>query len=85
MRFRLAEGVNLEDADGTMVFLVENGDAVVLDAVGGAIVNGLLGGDVDSCISRIARDYDVSSGEARRDVVEFKERLVALKLIEDAP
>lgn len=85
MRFRLAEGVSLEDADGTTVFLVENGDAVVLDAVGGAVANGLLGGDVDSCVARIVRDYGASSDRVRRDVVEFKERLVALKLIEAAP
>lgn len=81
--FKLAEGVSLEDADGTGVFLKDNGDAAVLDPVGRAIVESLLGGDVDSCVARIVRDYDVSEEEARRDVAEFAERLLDLGLVED--
>lgn len=80
--FKLAEGVSLEDADGTKVFLKENGDAAVLDQVGRAVVEGLLGGDVDSCVARIVRDYDVPEEEARKDVAEFAERLLDLGLVE---
>ena len=80
--FRLAEGVSLEDADGTMVFLKNDGDAAVLDRVGRSVVVGLLDGDVDSCVTRIIRDYDVSEEEARRDVVEFAEQLLDFGLVE---
>ena len=73
----------MEDADGTRVFLKDDGDAAVLDPVGRAVVEGLLGGDVDSCVARIVRDYDVPEEEARRDVAEFAERLLDLGLVED--
>ena len=81
--FRLGEGVSLEDADGTKVFLKDNGDAAVLDPVGGAVVDGLIGGDVDSCVARIMHEYDVSEEVARRDVGEFAEQLLGLGLIEE--
>lgn len=82
--FKLAEGVSLEDADGTRVFLKDNGDAAVLDPVGRAVVEGLLDDDVDSCVARIVRDYDVSEEEARRDVAEFTKQLLGLGLVEVA-
>ena len=80
--FRLAEGVSLEDADGMMVFLKDNGDAAVLDLVGRSVAVGLLNGDVDSCVACIVRDYAVSEEEARRDVVEFAEQLFGFGLVE---
>lgn len=80
--FKLVEGVSLADADGTRVFLKDNGDAAVLDPVGRAVIESLLGGDVDSCTTRIVRDYDVSEDEARRDVADFAEHLLDLGLIE---
>jgi hypothetical protein len=81
--YKLAEGVVLEDADGTSVFLMDGGDAAVLDPVGRAVVKGLLGGDVDSCTARITRDYDVSEERARRDISDFTKQLLDLGLIED--
>ena len=80
--FILTEGVSLENADGTGIFLKSNGDAAVLDPVGRAVVEGLLDGDVDSCVARIVRDYDVSEEEAQRDVAEFTKQLLGLGLIE---
>lgn len=80
--YKLAEGVSMEDADGTRVFLKDNGDAAVLDSVGRAVVESLLDGDVDSCVARILRDYDVSEEVARRDVAEFAEQLLDLGLVE---
>lgn len=82
--FKLAEGVSLEDADGTRVFLKDNGDAAVLDPVGRAVVESLLGGDVDSCVARIVCDYDVSEEQARRDVEDFTGQLLDLGLVEVA-
>lgn len=80
--FKLAKGVNLEAADGTKVFLKDNGDAAVLDPVGKAIVEGLFSGNVDSCVANIVRNYDVSEEEARGDVTDFTEKLLALGLVE---
>lgn len=74
----------MEDADGTGVFLKDNGDAAVLDPVGRAIVESLLSGDVDSCVARTVRDYDVSEEQARRDVEDFTGQLLDLGLVEVA-
>lgn len=80
--FKLADGVSMEDADGTRVFLKANGDAAVLDPVGRAVADGLIGGDIDSCVVHILRDYDVLEEEARRDVAEFAKQLLDLGLVE---
>lgn len=85
MRYGLTRGTSLENADGTVVFLRESGDAAVLDVIGGVIAERLLGGDVDSCVACIVHDYDVESAEARKDIVGFKDELLSLDLIEELP
>ncbi len=80
--FKLVKGVSLEDADGTKVFLKENGDAAVLDSIGSLIVASLIEGDMDSCVNNITRDYNVEKEEVRKDVVEFAEKLLSLGLLE---
>lgn len=80
--FRLAEGVSLENADGTLVFLKDNGDAAVLNQIGMVIVGGLIGGSVESCVAQIVCDYDISKDDAKTDVMNFIELLHNLRLIE---
>lgn len=82
MEYRLTDDTSLENADGTLVLLRENGDAAVLDALGGKILEKLLANGIEPCVSAITRDYDIDQKTARRDIVKFRDELVRLGLIE---
>lgn len=71
MGYELADGVSLECADGTYVFLKGDGDAAVPNYVGGVIVERLLENGLRSCLDYVLESYDAGPGEAERDLEEF--------------
>lgn len=84
MKYKLADGVTLESADGTYVFLKENGDAAVPDYIGGVITRHLLKDGLDACVKYIVENYEVESNKAKRDIEEFVRELEVRGLMERA-
>lgn len=82
MKYKLAEGVTLESADGTYVFLKDNGDAAVPNHVGGDMVRALLSDGLDGCVEHVTGIYEVSDEEARIDIEGFACELEGHGLVE---
>jgi hypothetical protein len=82
MNCKLHDGVTLEYADGTYVFLKANGDAAVPDFIGGEIVNQLLLSDVDSCVQYVSKSYGIDCDAAKADIEEFICALEKYELLE---
>lgn len=82
MGYKLADDVTLESADGTYVFLKENGDAAVPDYIGGMITQHLLTNELNTCIEYITENYDVEPDDVRKDIKEFVVELEKRGLVE---
>ena len=81
MKYALADGVTLEEADGVQVFLKDNGDAAAPNRIGGVIAQQLISSGFQETIQYIIATYDVDEQTATRDIVEFANLLETRELI----
>ena len=80
-KYSLVDNATVEDVDGTRVVLGANGDAAVLNAVAGEVLDALLEGGVANAASMLASRYDVDEATARHDVEDVVGELASRGLL----
>ncbi len=86
MRYKMAEGLSVDDVDGVTVLTLENGDVAVLNGTASLMVRLFGRGDNEaSIVSQVGAKYEVSVGKVKLDYCQLMGKLCREGFLVECP